>query len=216
MFVLPMNSNHKGAIAESMIQAAAVELGVEVFTPVSGHARADLIFVIGSQVLRVQVKWGRLDPAGDVVIVHVGGSRPTPAGYVSSSYAEDKVDLLAVYCAELKRSFLMPVSLFAGMKGIHLRLTPARNNQQSCTNLADDYDFTGAVAQLARAFGWQPKGRGFESLQLHSPATADSPPQTIESDEAYRTWGRLIDRVSAGEEIIVTRRGRPRIRLSPV
>src|SRR3954453_199579 len=28
--------------------------------------------------------------------------------------------------------------------------------------------FHGAVAQLARAFGWQPKGQGFESPQLHS------------------------------------------------
>lgn len=68
---------------------------------------------------------------------------------------------------------------------------------------------------MARAFGWQPKGRGFESLQLHSPAAQQSLPQTIGSDEAYRTWGRLIDRVAAGEEIIVTRRGKPRIRMSP-
>ena len=48
----------------------------------------------------------------------------------------------------LDRCFLLPISVFAGLLTIHLRLAPPRNNQQACINLADDYDFVGAVAQL--------------------------------------------------------------------
>ncbi len=211
-----MSTNHKGAIAESMIQAAAVELGVDVFRPVSGHTRADLIFVIGPAVYRVQVKWGRLNRTGDVVIVHVGGSYLTPTGYVNSSYAEHEVDLLAVYCAELKRSFLIPISMFAGMKGIYLRLKPARNNQRSCTNLADDFDFQGAIAQLEERLTGSQKVAGSSPASSTSPPSSEvTPPRVIGCDEAYRTWGRLIDDVAGGAEIIVTRRGKPRMRLSP-
>ncbi|HET9074276.1 MAG TPA: type II toxin-antitoxin system prevent-host-death family antitoxin [Solirubrobacteraceae bacterium] len=40
--------------------------------------------------------------------------------------------------------------------------------------------------------------------------------RTIGSDELRLTLGQVIDQVAAGEKIIVTRRGTPRIRLSPV
>ena len=58
---------------------------------------------------------------------------------------------------------------------IRLRLTPARNGQHACINLADDFSFDGAVAQLARARGWQPRGQGFESPQLHSEDSGEMP-----------------------------------------
>ncbi len=215
MFVFVMNSNQKGAIAESMIQAAAVELGVDVFRPVSGHSRADLIFVIGPSLYRVQVKWGRLSKAGDVVIVHVGGSYLTPDGYVHTSYAEHEVDLLAVYCAELRRSFLIPVSMFGGMKGIHLRLTPARNNQRSCTNLADDFEFRGAIAQLVERLNGIQEVDGSSPSSSTSLASAEASVTLIAADQLRDTLGQVIDQVAAGEEIVVTRRGQPRIRLLP-
>ena len=161
MFV--MNSNVKGAIAEQAIVLAALKLGVPVLRPIAEHDRTDLALDICGALLRVQVKWGRLSPARDAVIVSVFTSRCTTHGHVRGTYAEQEVDLLAVYCGELDRCFLMPSSLIAGKKELRLRLTPARNGQQLCINLASAFDFAGAIAQLARARDWQSRGRGFES-----------------------------------------------------
>jgi antitoxin (DNA-binding transcriptional repressor) of toxin-antitoxin stability system len=213
MFV--MNSNDKGAIAELEIAAAAVKLGLPVFKPLSEHSRADLILEIGGRLMRVQCKWGRLGPNRDVVVVRIGGCRLSPRGYVRSTYTEAEIDVFGVYCGDLDRCFLLPSSRCAGVKTIRLRLTPARNGQQACTTLADDFNFAGAVAQLARAPDWQSGGRGFKSPQLHSNPTAETPSVTVGSDVFRDRLGYWMERVGRGDEILVTYRGRPRLRVTP-
>ena len=212
MFVTTTNSNAKGAIAELEIAAAAVKLGIP-FKPLSEHSRADLVLEIGNQFMRVQCKWGRLSPSGDVVIVMLRTSRYTPRGQVLRTYDEHEIDLFAVYCGELDRSFLLPASRWAGKQCIHLRVAPPRNRQLACINLADDFTFDGAVAQLARAMRWQRIGQGFESPQLHS---SDSPPApvTVSADACRDSFGQWMDRVAAGEDVVVSRRGKPIIRLT--
>ena len=61
-------------------------------------------------------KWGALIRDGSVVAVKLEGSRCTPGGYVRSSYAEDEIDLLAVYCGELDRCYLLPRELVVGRR----------------------------------------------------------------------------------------------------
>jgi hypothetical protein len=175
-----MTSNEKGAVAEQAIVLAAMKLQLPVWRPVSEHSRADLLLEIGGDLQRVQVKWGRLSASGDVVIVLLRTSRCTPRGHVRGTYSEREIDPFAVYCGDLDRSFLLRASQFAGKQYTHLRLMPSRNGQQACINLADDFTFDGAVAQLARALGWQPRGQGFESPQLHSSQflLGDTPPPT--------------------------------------
>jgi hypothetical protein len=163
-----MDSNTKGAVAEVAVMLAATKLGVPVLRPVAEHGRTDLALEIGGELWRVQVKWGRLSPARDVVILRIDTCRCTPNGYVRRTYGEQEVDLFAVYCGELDRCFLLPASMLANKTTVSLRLTPPRNAQLSCINLAEDFTFDGAVAQLARALDWQSRGRGFKSPQLHS------------------------------------------------
>jgi hypothetical protein len=112
MFV--MNSNVKGAVAEQAIVLAATKLRLPVWRPIGEHGRADLALEIGGQLMRVQVKWGRLNRSRDVVIVAVATSRCTPHGHVRSRYTEQEVDLFAVYCGDLDRCFLLPAQLLAG------------------------------------------------------------------------------------------------------
>ena len=210
---MEMSSNAKGAIAEQAIVLAATKLRIPVWRPVSEHGRTDLALDIGGKLLRVQVKWGRLSHARDTITVVLYTSRCTTKGHVRATYDEGEVDLFAVYCGELDRCFLLPGPPLAGRNAICLRLTPARNGQHTCINLADDFTFEGAVAQLARARGWQPRGQGFESPQLHS---SDSPatPVTVGADSCRDRFGYWIERVRAGEDAVVTRRGRPMIRLT--
>ena len=162
------NPDIKGAIAEQALVLAAVKLGVPVLKPVSAHGRSDLAFEIGGRLWRVQCKWGRLNDRRDVVIVQIGGVRLSPGGYVRTTYADQEVDLFGVYCGELDRCFLLPVSLVAGKHVVHLRLIPARNNQQACINLADDFDFVGAIAQLGERL------RGTQEVAGSSPASSTS------------------------------------------
>ena len=207
----PNDNNSKGAVAEIAILLAATKLGVPVLRPVAEHGRADLALDVGGRLWRVQCKWGRLSKDKDVVIVRVSGSRLSSKGYVRTTYSEGEVDLFAVYCGELDRAFLLPAWRLVGQGQVHLRLTPPRNGQRACITLADDFDFDGAVAQLARASGWQPEGQGFESPQLHSSVGRAI---TIGSHAFRNRFGDWMDRAAAGDEVVVTRHGTPVVRLS--
>jgi prevent-host-death family protein len=207
-----MNSNVKGAVAEQAIVLAATRLGVPVLRPVAEHGRTDVALEIGGDLFRVQVKWGRLSPARDVVVVALVTSRCTPRGHVRRTYTEREVDLFAVYCGELDRCFLLPARLLANRTVVYLRLTPPRNGQRACINLADDFTFDGAVAQLARASRWQREGQGFESPQLHSHSQAAA--LSIGAESCRDSLGSWLDRVAAGQDVVVTRRGKPMARLT--
>jgi hypothetical protein len=172
-------NNQKGAVAELAIQLAAERAGIVMYKPVSEHSIADLLFEIGARLLRVQIKWARLDRGGAVLIVHLVRTRCTARGYLRTTYSDSEIDLVAAYSGELDRCFLLPIELCAGRKALQLRLTPTRNNQRTCINLADDFKFEGAVAQLARAPAWHAGGRGFESLQLHSSEAVSEEPLSI-------------------------------------
>ena len=47
-----LTTNQKGAIAESQIMAAAIELGIEVYRPVFEGGRYDLIFGFDDRLMR--------------------------------------------------------------------------------------------------------------------------------------------------------------------
>jgi PD-(D/E)XK endonuclease len=184
-----------------------------VLAPVSEHGRTDLALEIGGRMWRVQCKWGRLNAKRDVVIVHLFTSRCTANGYVRRNYEEHEIDLLAVYCGELDRCFLLPATMVAGKNAIQLRVAPPANGQRACINLAEDFDFEGAVAQLARAPAWHAGGQGFKSPQLHS---TDGPPTPVGSNPFRDHLGYWLERASNGEELVVTFRGKPRVRIGPV
>lgn len=140
-------SNQKGAIAEAAVTADAIRAGVQVLRPVTEGERYDLVFGIAGSFLRVQCKWGiRI---GEVISVHVQTScRLTGGGHIRRSYTADEIDAIAVYCAAVDRSYLLPISLVAGRRGISLRLSPARNNQRRKLHFAEQYELSGAIAQL--------------------------------------------------------------------
>ena len=82
----------------------------------------------------------------------------------------------------------------------------------SCINLADDFDFVGAIAQLGE------RVNGIHEVAGSSPASSTSRDQglvAVGSDDFRVRFSYWLDRVSAGEEAIVTCLGKPRVRLSP-
>jgi prevent-host-death family protein len=208
-----LSTNRKGAIAETKIAAAATELDIPVLRPITEHARYDLAFEIGDRLYRVQCKWGGLHEDGAVIRVNLTSSWCTPTGYERRYYGENEIDLVAVYCGDLERCYLLPSTLVAGRRGIQLRITPAKNGQRASLNHAVDFEFAGAIAQLEERLPGRQEAAG------SSPASSTRPSPDVIHVGAHRFrqhFGYYIERAADGDEVFVTRRGRPYVRVVPV
>ena len=136
----------KGAVAEAAIALEATRHGIYVLRPTMEGRRYDLVFDVDHRFWRVQCKWAQV--RNDVVVLPTRTCRHTPNGYVRTTYNAAEIDLLAAYCGDLDRCYLVPVRDVAGQSMLHLRLAPARNNQVVGVKFAADYEFSGAIAQL--------------------------------------------------------------------
>jgi prevent-host-death family protein len=212
--VFVLSTNRKGAIAETQIAAAATHLGVPVLRPIVEHARYDLGFDIGGHIYRVQCKWGALQDEGAVIRVNLMSSWCTPTGYERRSYSEDEIDLVAAYCEELGRCYLLPSKLVAGRRCIDVRVKPPKNRQRANLNLAVDFELPGAIAQLGERL------HGMQEVAGSSPASSTTPipPDVLEvgANQFRSHFGYFLEKAGEGHEVLVSRRGRPYVRLSPV
>jgi prevent-host-death family protein len=205
-----MNPNLRGVIAESAIAAEAAALGFEVYGPMFGQPRCDLILGVGNELIRVQCKTGRR--RGDVIAVSARTSRRTADGYARGTYSAEEIDVVAVYCPELKRCYAVPITDFGESGSLYLRLSPPRNGQRAGLHFAREYEL-GAIAQL----GERSPGRrkvGGSNPPSSTPQADDSNPSTVGAHEFRNRFGWYMERASAGEDILVTRRGKPHLRLT--
>jgi prevent-host-death family protein len=209
--VFVLTTNEKGAVAEAEITAAAVRLGVPVLKPVAEHGRYDLAFEIAGRIYRVQCKWGALSDSGEVIKVNLESFSLTSHGHRRTAYTEDEIDLLATYCDGNDRCYLLSSALVAGRTEIWLRLVPPRNGQRACINLAAEFEFSGAVAQLGE------RVTGSHEATGSSPVSSIPPPTPIQiGSNLFRNhFGYYLERAAAGDEIRISRHGRPYARLVP-
>ena len=207
MFVSTDNPNAKGAIAELKIATAATCLGVPVLRPMTERGRYDLAFEVGGRLLRVQCKWAGV--RGEVVMGNLRSSYLTKTREVRSAYSAGEIDAVAAYCEELERCYLLLVELIQGMYAIQLRLHPPRNGQRAALHWATEYELPGAIAQLEERRAGSAKAVG------SSPTSSTHPDgrTVIGAHELRNRFGWYLERAAAGEDIRVTRRGRPSVRL---
>lgn len=224
MFVTLDNPNHKGNVAELAIATEAASLGLSVLKPLTEHETYDLALDLGERIWRVQCKWAT--HKGNVVHIHVGRCRTSKRGYVRTTYQAGELDALAAYCQSLHKCYLLPAEMVVGRHSIQLRTAPARNKQRAAINFAVDYEL-GAVAQLAERVG------GTDEAEGSSPSSSTSEPGrasgiifpsresfadlegTVGMDEFYAKLAQYVRRAETGEEVQVTRWGRPVARLGP-
>ena len=160
-----LSTNQKGAIAEHRVAAAAIELGIDIYRPAVDGCRCDLILDTGTRLLRTQCKWANRE--GDVVVVRGRTSRHTPRGYVVATYSIAEIDGIAAWCPETDACYFVPIADIEGRACMHLRLAPARNNQELLVHWAADYRL-GAIAQLGE------RRRGTPKVAGSSPASSTS------------------------------------------
>lgn len=214
------NPNHKGNVAELAIATEAANLGLSVLKPLTEHEVYDLALDLGERIWRVQCKWATFK--GDVVHVHVGRCRTSRRGYVRSTYCKGEIDALAAYCQPLGRCYLLPEEMVVGRYAIQLRTSPARNNQRAAINFAKDYEL-GAVAQgksdalAARRprVRIPPAPLSRTDLKFPDRDNFGDLKATVGMDEFYAKLAQYVRRAEAGEEVQVTRWGKPVARLAP-
>jgi hypothetical protein len=78
------STDQKGTIAETAIIAAAIRLGIDVYTPVNDGTRCDMLFDLGGRLVRIQCKWA--SRYGEVLIVRCYRTRRTRAGLLNRTY----------------------------------------------------------------------------------------------------------------------------------
>jgi hypothetical protein len=203
-----LTPTEKGAIAEAKIYAAAVEAGIVVARPLTEGRRYDLIFDLGAKLLRVRCETARR--RGEVIALRIVSSRCTPAGYVRTTYAATEVDGIAAYCPELDECFYVPIEGLAGRGFLHLRLAPARNGQRAGVTMAARYRL-GAVAQLGERVTGSHEVVGSSPISSTSSLGADIVVGAHAFRERFGYWMQLA---AAGTDIVVTRHGTRRVRLT--
>ena len=206
-----MDSNRIGAIAESAIAAEFVQLGFHVLWPFVAE-RYDMALDLGGRLVRIQCKSAPM--RGDVIVVRARTNRRAPEGFRPGTYTADEVDVIAAYAPAIKRCFAIPIETFGESGSLYLRRSAARNGQRAGLHFADDYPL-GAIAQL------EERCDGIAEVVGSSPTSSTLEPahaaQTVVGAHEFRNrFGWYMERAAAGEAIIVTRRGKPHLRLSSV
>ena len=122
-----------------MIAADLVRRGYKVAIPYGEDWDFDLIVCRDEKLERVQCKYTQ--SGGEVVTVRCG-SHSLTNGRVRATklYTAATIDWLAVYDATTDCCYYVPAAeLGSGMRRMHLRLVPTRNNQTSRIRRAEDY-----------------------------------------------------------------------------
>ena len=211
MFVSSADPNHKGNVAEAAIAFHAMRLGIPVCRPLIEHCRYDLVLELGGELRRVQCKW--VPRRGEVIPVRFVGNRRGPNGFIRTRYTAEEIDAIAAYCEQVDKCYYLPIEEIGDRDSVQLRLTPPKNCQRASVTFAANHEL-GAVAQLEVAPRWQRGGRGFESHRLHS-SNGVSAIETVGAHEFRNLFGWYAERAAAGERFLVTRRGKPYVRLIP-
>jgi hypothetical protein len=133
-----LTTNQKGFVAETAVLHECAKLGIAVSKPLDDQ-RYDLIFDVGSKLLRVQCKWA--SRRGDVLIVPLYSARRTAEGLRRSYYSAAEIDAFAAYAPDTGRCYFAEFLAIRPLQALHLRLARTKNNQLKGVRWATDYEF---------------------------------------------------------------------------
>jgi hypothetical protein len=120
------------------VMAALYEAGYDLYTPFGENTRTDLVIERGGELLRVQIKSGRLR-RGTVQFACCStyGHHPAPA-LVRRSY-HGEIDAFGVYCKETRGVYLIPIADIDNNTAVWLRVDEPKNKQRDRIRWAADY-----------------------------------------------------------------------------
>lgn len=136
-YVPKRNTKLKGDISELRVAVALAEAGYLVSKPLGENQRYDLIADDGIRLLRVQVKSGRIR-RGAIAFSCCSSHGHRRTVLTSRPYI-GQIELLAVYCAENRKVYVIPEAELTRTAS-HLRLVPPRNNMVKTIRWASKYE----------------------------------------------------------------------------
>ena len=146
-------------------------------------------------------------------MVGVVSSRYNSSGQqIRTPYTADDVDAIAAYCEALDECYLVPIDLVEGTSQIQLRVSPPKNGQRAALNWAAEHRLDGAVAQLGERRLGMAEATGSSPV---SSIPARDRCQVVGAHQFRNLFGWYAERAAAGEEFLITRRGKAHVRLSP-
>lgn len=126
-----MNPSTIGERSEAAVLAALACSGRSVFLPFGGHHRYDLAFEEENRLIKVQCKTGH-ESNGAIWFRTHNVTKGVPRDYRAD------VDYFGVYCDERREVYLVPVQ-DVPTRAAHLRIEPAKNNQEAKIRWAQPY-----------------------------------------------------------------------------
>ena len=132
------NTKKKGNKAEAVILAEFVKNNIPVCLPFGDNEKYDLVIEINGVFKSVQIKYGRYINGCVVSDMRhrIGSDR------IAYSTYNDKVDILAVWCQELNKCYLIILKDYGNKIGCRFRIEPPKNNSSITTVVwAKDYEF---------------------------------------------------------------------------
>jgi hypothetical protein len=141
-----LTTDQQGNIAELAVAAEAAKLGVDIYRPIGGGGRYDMIFDVVARLLRIQCKWAPRQ--GDVIVLRCYSCRRNRDGLQRRKYVDGEIDAFVAYCPETGSCYFLPFELFSGRSQVLLRLGPCKNNQSLGVNWAKDYELAAKLRDL--------------------------------------------------------------------
>jgi hypothetical protein len=122
-----MNRSELGAQTEAIILGMLAQEGFTVLIPFGHHARYDLVIDTVKGFQRIQCKTGRLRN-GVLLFSTTSTTLRTGGKYTRTGYLGD-ADVFAVYCAELKSTYIIPVDEVSTSSG-YIRMYPGKIDRE--------------------------------------------------------------------------------------
>jgi hypothetical protein len=139
---LKPKQNHKaiGERSEAIIMAKLLEVGYGVLMPFGDNRRYDLVIEDADEKFwRVQCKTGWMDEEKSVIKFATASSYNHTMRNKGWKDYRGQCEYFAVYCAETKGVYLVPVDQ-VGVTLAMLRLVPTANKQVKGVRWAKDYE----------------------------------------------------------------------------
>jgi hypothetical protein len=125
-------------------------LGYDLYLPFGENTRPDLVVERGAELIRIQIKSGRLrDGAVQFSCCSNYGHHPMPAMVRRPYHGE--VDAFAVFCRETECVYLIPIDEVKNSSHASLRVEPTKNNQRDGVRWAADYEIGRVAIEGLRA-----------------------------------------------------------------
>jgi len=132
-----MNTNQKGALAETKVMADLSSKGYRISVPI-GDMPFDLICIDDNyNTYKVQVKHSVVDKNG-IILVRSYYMTTYNGKLVSRYYTAKEVDVIACYVQDYDKCYYVSYAEIP-KTGISLRVTPTLNNQYKGIHIADHY-----------------------------------------------------------------------------